>query len=787
MKRLFQIFYFFTFLSHAQPCDLGYELNGSNDYIIIPNTTYINSNNTAVANRTIETWFKTNDATNKQVIYEEGGGVNAIMIYLSGDQLYCGAYRSNGATAEFFRSATGDILDDTWYHVAFVINTTSGTTTFLWYLNGVLQDSQTGFTIPKHTGSIELGRNSNMRYGNCGTWAASSVSGSSSEHCTNTTTGSLTTKYYFDGNIWGFRIWNSGRTSTEINNNINSELTSGTNLVAYLDDDNAEYLNNSGNWITALANGNGTTYTWSATAVSTVWNFSGNWQGSNVPSTTKLQKVVIPSSANYPVISSEIRIGRLDLSSTNSKITIQDGGTLNVYYDAANSGTITVENNGSFILQDNEAVTGSGSFVIERDSPDYPADYYSIWATPINQADSRISTIFTNPVIVYEFDSSQNPSSYVQVANSHNMDVGEGYFIRSDSQSGVFTRTFTGSVNNGCLDYNVYYNSSSDNYNLLGNPYSSALSWNSFYLDNADVIEGTMYYWNQSEVGVNNSASDYISYNSTGSSEPGTTGDIATGLGVFIRTSQSGTVTFKNTQRVVGSNDQFFRIADNPDDGKSWFRLSGSNGYSPILIGFVPGATDGYENTHDGIFVNEGASIEFYSFIDSDKYEIQGRSILEPNQVISVPLGYQVISAGNYTISMVLNYIDPLFDIILEDTVSNTTTDLRLGDYTFNVESPIEENDRFIMHYNYNGTLGFEENNESSIHITSFFINNDLHTILPKDLTPNEIKLFDLTGKQILKSNYSEVISLNNLSTGIYLVKYSFENSNTVTKKVIKR
>ncbi len=271
MKRLFQIFYFLTFFSQAQPCDVGYELNGNNDYIVIPNTTYINSNNTAVANRTIETWFRTNDATTKQMIFEEGGGTNAILIYLSGDQLYCGAYRSNGNTAEFFRSAAGDIIDNTWYHVAFVISTSGSTTTFLWYLNGVLQDSQTGFSIPKHTGAIELGRNGNMRYGNCTTWSTCSVTGSGSEHCTNTSTGNLSTPYYFDGNIWGFRIWNSGRTSSEINTNINTELNSGTNLVAYLDDDNVEYLESSGNWVTASANGNDTTYTWSASASSSSW------------------------------------------------------------------------------------------------------------------------------------------------------------------------------------------------------------------------------------------------------------------------------------------------------------------------------------------------------------------------------------------------------------------------------------------------------------------------------------------------------------------------------------
>lgn len=791
MKRHVYFIYFLSILSFAQPCDLGYELNGLNDRITIPNTTYINSNNTAVANRTIETWFKVDDASSRQIIYEEGAQVNAIMFYVEGDRFYCGGFRSNGSTSEFFRSASGDILDDTWYHVAFVMSTSGGTTTFLWYLDGVLQDSQTAFTVPKHTGNISLGRNGgNMRYPNCGTWSASSVTGSSTEHCTNTMTSGSTTKYYFDGNIWGFRIWNSVRTSTEINDNINSELSSGTNLVAYLDDDDVEYLNNSGNWTTASANGNGTTYTWSSTASSTTWATASNWNGNNVPSTAKLQRVVIPSSTNYPSISSEIRIGKLDLSSSSSEITIEDGGTLNVYYDAVNSGTITVENNGSFILQDNEVVTGSGSFIIERDSPNYSlTNMFSIWSTPVAETDSEIDDIFTDTVITYEFDASQNPAAYVQVPRTDYMEVGKGYFIRPTTQNGVQTRTFTGSVNNGCIDETIYYNSATDNFNLIGNPYSSALDWLKFQADNSDIINGTMYYWSQSIVGVNNSTSDFISFNSTGSSEPGTTGNIATGLGVFVKSSQAGTVTFRNTHRVVGSNNQFFKANSNLDDGKSWFRLSGSMGYSPILIGFVPGATDDYESNYDAEFVNEGAAIEFYSFIGTNKYEIQGRTELQPEQQIQVPLGYQVTTAGDYTFSMILEYIDTNFEILLEDTLENTMTDLRVSDYMFIVSEPTEDNNRFILHYNYDETLSTDEFvDESSSGINSFFLNDELITNVEKDLSsPISIQLFDITGKEILNINYENRIQLRNLSSGIYIVNYMFGNSKTVSKKVIKQ
>ncbi len=229
-----------------------------------------------------------------------------------------------------------------------------------------------------------------------------------------------------------------------------------------------------------------------------------------------------------------------------------------------------------------------------------------------------------------------------------------------------------------------------------------------------------------------------------------------------------------------------FRTAVNSEDGKSWFRLSGATGYSPILIGFVPGASDGYENTHDGIFVNDGASIEFYSFIDSDRYEIQGRSELQPNQFIPVQLGFEVINPGDYTISMVLDYVDPAFDIILEDALLTTMTDLRTGDYTFNVASPVEDNSRFILHYNYNSVLSSEEFSDDVNYISSFFYNNQLVTKVNSDTLPNEIQVFDIAGKQILKSNFKEILNVPKISSGIYIIKYSLQDSTVISKKVIK-
>ncbi len=804
MKKLLHFIFLLSVLGVAQPSGEGMYFDGANDNLTVPNTTNINS--TTTNNRTYETYFKVTSTTARQILMKEGGGTRAVIIYVENGYLVLGAYNRADYTPRwdgtFYRKA---ISANTWYHLALIFDNAqpgnattnpmnaTANTALKFYMDGVLEADNSGYQLGSHA-SIRLGyKNQTLRFPNCGTWTATS---GSAEYCF----GSLVNdgggnEYYFQGNIWGFRVWNDVRTSTEINDNMDNIITTvGTdNLVAALDGDTFTYLDSSNNPVDVSNPNPPTPVTWSAIAASSNWNTGSNWVGGSVPNAARLEDGIIQVSTNYPIITTHVIAGDVQVQ-TGAQITINDGGTLDVSYDLVNNGTVTINlynadsnGGGSLITREAKAVSGTGSFVINRETPNYPQDYYSIWSTPFLESDSKISSIFTNNIISYRYDASQNPSAYVQVPNSDDMIVGQGFFIRSDSYTGALTRTFNGTVNNGDLVHPIYYNGPTDNFNLLGNPYASALSWTEFYDDNSDVIEGTMYYWNQSQVGPDNSASDYISYNTTGSSEPGTTGDIATGLGVFVKSIGIGSVTFKNTHRVVGSNNQFFRSSSSADDGKSWFRLSGPTGYSPILIGFVPGATDGYENTHDGIFVNEGASIEFYSYIDSNKYEIQGRSELQPNQQIDVPLGFEVTTAGDYTISRVLDYINTDFDIMLEDTALNIFTDLRTSDYTFNLTGPTEDNNRFIMHYNYSDTLGVDDGVVESNKIQAFFNDTNLITRSSNAIEINRIQLYDMTGKELLNAPYSESLNTRNLSTGVFIVQYILKDSQSITKKVIKK
>ncbi len=152
-----------------------------------------------------------------------------------------------------------------------------------------------------------------------------------------------------------------------------------------------------------------------------------------------------------------------------------------------------------------------------------------------------------------------------------------------------------------------------------------------------------------------------------------------------------------------------------------------------------------------------------------------------------MPIGFEVTVAGDYTISRELDYIDSSFEILLEDTLLNTMTDMRTLDYTFNMTSPTEDNSRFIMHYNYNAALGTDDIVYKEKNIKATFLNDELLTSIYLDNLPNSLQIFDMTGREVLNTNFSDRVVTRNLSSGIYIVKYSFENKKHVSKKVIKK
>lgn len=220
-------------ISFAQPPTEGGTEFSSGDLISVPSSTNINL--TVVDTRTIETYFKVDNNSDRQIIYKEGGAVVAFILYVDSGYINLGTHTGSGSNSIYFRKP---ISNNTWYHIALTLDHSVPELGF--YFNGVKQDStEEAFSIPSHSGGIGIGYSgSSLRYPDCATWPSSGLS----EICVNDTTSSDSNTYYFAGHLWGFRVWNTARTASEINTNKDILITDtstapGDDLLLFLDSD----------------------------------------------------------------------------------------------------------------------------------------------------------------------------------------------------------------------------------------------------------------------------------------------------------------------------------------------------------------------------------------------------------------------------------------------------------------------------------------------------------------------------------------------------------------------
>lgn len=418
------------------------------------------------------------------------------------------------------------------------------------------------------------------------------------------------------------------------------------------------------------------------------------------------------------------------------------------------------------------------------------------------ESDSNITSIFNTDDTIFYWDASVSPTYWVFIPHeespgvSNNLGLGRGYAVRADMTTGNITRIFSGEMNTGDVSVPVYYSDSSTSpgqfgYNIVGNPYPSAIDWFAFKADNASILSGTMYVWRQQAIGGINHASSYIALNSLGTVPYEAANEfIGSAQGFVVKTNATSNVVFKNSHR-VSNNQQFFRNSNDSNRralGNSWLKLEGATNKSTILIGFNSNATTAFDNDYDGIFIGGTDPLQLFSLNGTDKLLINGQPELTAPNDTSIPLGIKAAVTGNYTISIEEEFIGPEYLIKLEDTQATTITDLRISDYTFAVNSTDEDTSRFIIHYEYDTTLGIMNVlDEKDFKI--FFDNDEQLNIIVEGgkQLPESFDIYDISGKLLFTDMYSPLTNTQNIASGIYLIRLNYKNLGTVSKSVVKK
>ena len=543
--------------------------------------------------------------------------------------------------------------------------------------------------------------------------------------------------------------------------------------------------------------------------------------------------VVLNNNFTTAVSNDLIASGNLTVN-TGKIVEVSPDDYIQVNENLINNGSFTVFNNGS-LIQVNDSGVNTGNISYQRIASVKLQDYV-YWSSPVSGFDVNSISPATPAYYHWEWNptiANPNGGEGNWVNASTTMLGGKGYIVRAPNGfSNTANQNWTATFNNGVPNNGVYTPTiergtnlnagtagpngvmrlaTDDNWNLLGNPYPSAISINAFLLANTQ-LDGFIRLWTHGTLPStaitdpfydnfvsNYTAGDYIALNGAGAtSGPMAPGVIGAGQGFFVLMQPGGATTstalFNNAMRSKNySNSHFYRnasaansgIGENIERHRIWLDLvSPTNETTRTLVGYVEGATAGKDRMFDA-FTDYKLAQNFYSLIDDQIMAIQGKG-LPFEQEDRVPLGVKIPSNGIYKIAIAT--VDGLFSsnqaIYLEDTALGIIHDLRQAPYTFTGTSGIVNN-RFVLRYT-NETLGNDDfiNNSDVLIFSSDLINIQSFNQTIQSVTIHNVLGQLLVNELNVNSDKLEIKSLQKNKAPL-IVQVTLENGKKIVKKLI--
>jgi hypothetical protein len=534
---------------------------------------------------------------------------------------------------------------------------------------------------------------------------------------------------------------------------------------------------------------------------STTWN--GTAWSNGTPSATL--DAIVAGNYSTAAVAPQGAFTAKSLTVNSGTFTIASGTAItveNAVVNNAGQNNFVIKSGGN-LLQTTSA-GNTGAITVERSSAPIVRLDHTLWSSPVTGQNLYSFSPATLTNRFYVYDTATNNFVTTGISSSSTFTAGKGFGVRAPNDHPTspveWLGTFKGIPNNGDVPFTL--STAQDGFNLVGNPYPSEVSaLDLVNVTNNPSIGGTIYFYAHSVAMDQNgtfSGSNYTTWNASGytlasNSSVIPNGILQVGQGFFVKASGAGSVTFKNSMRRNDTADQFFRAA-NPYTTESvlekhriWLNLTNPEGtaFNQILIGYISGATEGFDRDFDGLsFGNSGSSLA--TTIDGQDYSIQARSL--PFQASDVvPLTFKAATAGSFTIS--LSNMDGLFsasqDIFLKDNLTGATHDLKSGSYTFNSSIGTFAN-RFEVVYQ--SVLGTPETAFNQNSIVAFKKDNVLN-VQSKNIDMASIIVYDVQGRTIYtKSNINaNQIELSDLKVqnGVLLLQVTSSEGVTATIKVI--
>ena len=505
-----------------------------------------------------------------------------------------------------------------------------------------------------------------------------------------------------------------------------------------------------------------TTLTWTG-ATDNAWTTGTNWSTGTVPIAT--DDVQILKATNQPTVSTAVTV---------NSVTINSGASLiatNTF-----SGTATYNR-----------TLANGSQWYLMSSPVISETYNAAWAT----ANSILtSSLDTDNIGISTYDNTSldtdddvgGPDTatgnwrYLQTndSNSDTFNVGQGYGIIRDGSGSV---SFTGTGIHTTSQTFGITQGASNNFNMVGNPFTSFLNLGDFFADNpmTTVLVATeAYFWNGTDYDTRTSALHSAF-------------EIAPGQGFFVEAAANTNLTFDITD-VTHQATETFQKSSRPEI--HLFLSDGKNSkYANIY--YIDGTTTGYDNGYDGkLFGGIEHSFALYTHLVSESegknYQLQSLPNSDLESMI-IPVGLKVKANKEITFSTETLNLPERLNVFLEDREMNVFTNLDEGDYKITLNEGVDGIGRFYLHTSSKAALSIDDNLGLD-NINIYKANKSTLRIVGLQQGKASVKLFTILGKQIMASSFTsngvKDVSLPNLAAGVYVVQLETE-SGKLNKKII--
>lgn len=520
--------------------------------------------------------------------------------------------------------------------------------------------------------------------------------------------------------------------------------------------------------------------TWDGTT-SADWAIPSNWSNSMVPTTSF--NVTIPTSptgAVFPVISEST------LNAACAGLTIESGASLTINGNLSVDSTITNSAGTSGIVIGSSA-TKTGSLITSTDDVDATVNRYldggkwHLIAAPLK--DETVESLYFSHdpevwIKAFEEGSGTDGDWGPTITSlSTSMPLGKGFAVWLETGK-TGTASFENSINTMDVSPTVSFTSTAHGYNLVGNPFTSAIDWDQGGWSRTG-LEGSVW--------VYKSGSGYLTRNSNGIGSL-TDGIIPVAQGFFVRTtSGSGSLTIPALSRVHSSQAYYKNSeTENEDNLNPYlvFIVEEDDITDEVWITFCEDCTDAYDNGWDTRkFFGVNSEPQLYTVENDLNLSINALPPLNENERL-IPLNFEAGKNGTHQLTLKDKLEMENTNILLEDLKNDVFHDFNNSPtYVFEAvkNHPAE---RFMIHLNPVVTNIADLPTEEQY--TVYAYNKTIYIKFSGIDFPGKVQVVDLYGRTIYNDQLNNS-SMNRIPVHLnygYLIVKIIDDGEIVINKV---